>query len=55
MAQALVSCGPALLADSCPGSGLRNRHRQAHPGDGKPRPGHPLAGTSWEHVTWKKL
>ena len=50
MAQALVSCGPSLLADSCPVPGLRHCDRQAHPGDGKPHPGHPASGSSWGHV-----
>ncbi len=50
MAQALVSCGPTLLADSCPVPGLRDCDRQTRSGDGKPHPGHPLAGTSWGHV-----
>lgn len=50
MAQALVSCGPSLLADSCPVPGLRHCDRQTHSGDSKPHPGHPPAGTSWGHV-----
>ena len=50
MAQALVSCGPSLLADSCPVPGLRDCHRTPHTGDSKPYLGHPLAGTSWGHV-----
>ena len=50
MAQALVSCGPSLLADSCPVPGLRHCDRQTRSGDGRTHPGHPLAGTSWGHV-----
>lgn len=50
MAQALVSCGLSLLADSCPVPGLRHCDRQTHSGDRKPHPGHPFADTSWGHV-----
>lgn len=50
MAQALVSCGPSLLADSCAVPGLCHCDRQTRSGDGKPHPGHFAAGASWGHV-----
>lgn len=50
MAQAVLSCGPALPADSCPVPGIRHSDRQAYSGDGKPYPGHPFTGASWGHV-----